>query len=304
MRILMVVVALLAGVLAQAQEPGSSSRPTAPGPLQGDLKARFVGALEQAAAGVDGVVGYVVTDLTSGERVAAHLDGEPFPTASAIKLSILYEMFKQAEAGTLDLDKAAAVNRALLVGGSGVLQYLGTPSLSLRDQATLMIAVSDNSSTNIVIRAVGMERVNTRMAALGLSDIRLRRLMMDAEAVGRGDENVASPASLAKVAELLWRGEGFRPESRTAALGMLRLVTGFIRQAIPSEVPVFSKTGTLDGVRTEAAVVEVKGRPFSLAVMTTYLAREDQGERVIGQMAAESYGYFDRLASGGAYGRK
>jgi len=250
------------------------------------------------------VVGYVVTDLTTGDQVAAHLEREPFPTASAIKLSILYELMTQAEAGKIALDTPAPVNRADLVGGSGVLQHLGTPSLSLRDHATLMIAVSDNSSTNIVIQAVGMENVNARMAALGLPDIRLRRLMMDAAAVKRGDENVASPASLAKMAERLWRGEGLRPESRDAALAMLKLVSGYIRRAIPSAVPVFSKTGTLDGVRTEAAVVAVDGRPFSIAVMTTYLVDEPQGERAIGAMAEAAYAYFDRLAKGGAYGRK
>lgn len=300
------VVVVLAGLRVGAQDPAGPGRAPAPeaGPLQADLKAQFVRALEDIATGVDGVVGYVVTDLTSNERMAARLEREPFPTASAIKLSILYEMFMQAEAGTLALDTPAPVNRADLVGGSGVLQHLGTPSLSLGDHATLMIAVSDNSSTNIVIRAVGMEKVNARMAALGLGDIRLRRLMMDAAAVKRGAENVASPASLARSAELLWRGQGLGPESREAARRMLRLVTGSIRQGVPPGVPVFSKTGSLDAVRTEAGVVAVEGRPFSIAVMTTYLAREDEGARAIREMTAAAYAYFDRLAKGGVYGRR
>ncbi len=174
-----------------------------PGPLQAELTAQLVRTLEKIASGVDGVVGYVVTDLTTQTRVAARLEREPMPTASAIKLSVLYELMKQVEAGTLTLDVPSPVNRAQLVGGSGVLQFLGTPSLSLRDHATLMIMVSDNSSTNIVITAVGMDKVNARMTSLGIGDIRLRRLMMDAAAVKRGDENVASPQSLARIAELL-----------------------------------------------------------------------------------------------------
>jgi beta-lactamase class A len=242
--------------------------------------------------------------LTTKAQVAARLEREAFPTASAIKLAVLYEMLEQAEAGTITLDTPTPVNRAQLVGGSGVLQHLGTPSLSLRDHATLMIAVSDNSSTNIVIQALGMEKVNARMAAVGLGDIRLRRLMMDAAAVKRGDENIASPQSLAKAAELLWRGEGLKPESRETALGMLKLVSGSMREAVPSRVPVFAKTGTLDGVRTEAGVVAVEGRPFSIAVMTTYLKDDTQGGRVIREMTAAAYSYFERLATGGAYGRK
>jgi beta-lactamase class A len=301
-------VTTLVCVLATAVVPVPSrtqAPPTPPaGALQADLASQLVRTLDRAAATLDGVVGYIVTDLTTRERVAARLEHEAFPTASAIKLSVLYEMLKQAEAGTLTLDTPAPVNRSQLVGGSGVLQHLTSPSLSLRDHATLMIMVSDNSSTNIVIQAVGMDKVNARMQALGLGDIRLRRLMMDAAAVKRGEENVASPQSLAKVAELLWRGEGLKPESREAALGMLKLVSGSMRQAVPSRVPVYAKTGSLDGVRTEAGVVAVEGRPFSIAVMTTYLGQDAEGSRVISDMTAAAYAYFDRLAAGGVYGRK
>ena len=302
-----VCVAALVTALATAVVPvpaGTQAAPPPAGPLQAALTSQLVRSLEGTAATLDGVVGYIVTDLTTRERVAARLEHEAFPTASAIKLSVLYEMLKQAEAGTLKLDTPAPVNRSQLVGGSGVLQHLTTPSLSLRDHATLMIMVSDNSSTNIVIQAVGMDKVNARMQALGLGDIRLRRLMMDAAAVKRGDENVASPESLARVSELLWRGEGLKPESREAALGMLKLVSGSIRQAVPSRVPVYAKTGSLDGVRTEAGVVAVDGRPFSIAVMTTYLKDDAEGSRVIRDMTAAAHGYFDRLATGGTYGRK
>jgi beta-lactamase class A len=295
------VIALFATATG-AQSPAPAG-PKA-GALQAELTAQLARALERVATSLDGVVGYVVTDLTNNERVAARLEREVFPTASAIKLSVLYELLKQVEAGTLTLDTPAPVSRTQLVGGSGILQHLTSASLSLRDHATLMMMVSDNSSTNIVIKAVGMDKVNARMAALGLGDIRLRRLMMDAAAVKRGDENIASPQSLAKVAELLWRGEGLKPESRDIALGMLTLVSGSIRAAVPARVPVYSKTGSLDGVRTEAAVVAVDGRPFSIAVMTTYLAQDDQGSRVIGEMTTAAYSHFDRLAASTVYGRK
>src|SRR5690606_28341268 len=208
-----------------------SSRPVdAQGALQAELAAAFARQLEQIATSVDGVVGYLVTDLTSRKPVAARLEAEPFPTASTIKLPILYEMLKQADAGTLPLDTPRPLERTAVAGGSGVLQFLSTPSLSLRDQATLMIILSDNTATNVVINAVGMDKVNNRMAAMGLADIRLRRLMMDAEAVKRGDENVASPASLARVVEWLWKGEGLTPASRDTARTILRLVGGRIRQ--------------------------------------------------------------------------
>jgi beta-lactamase class A len=310
------IVALVAAAMAvqpQGQTPGADPAhgqvqggrtPAAAGPLQADLKAGLVRQLDHLAGSIDGVVGYVVSDLTTNERVAARLEGDAFPTASAIKLSVLYELLKQSESGTLDLDTPRPVDRSTLVGGSGVLRYLGTPSLSLRDHATLMIMVSDNSSTNIVIDAVGMAKVNARMAALGLGDIRLRRLMMDAAAVARGDENVAGPQSLARSAELLWTGEGLSAASRGTALGMLKLVGGAIRRGVPAAVPVYAKTGGLDGVVTEAGVIDVPGRPFSMAVMTTYVADTDESSRAIREMATAAWRYFDRIARGGAYGRK
>ena len=95
-----------------------------------------------------------------------------------------------------------------------------------------------------------------------------------------------------------------KKESRDAGLRILYQVGGQIRNAVPGRVRVASKTGTLDGVRAEAAVVELEGRPFALAAMTTYLRNDADGERAIRDTADAVYSYFDRVASGGSYGRR
>jgi beta-lactamase class A len=296
------LVRLLALIAALPAVAGAQSG--AVGALQDDLKSVLVRTVDASASRLDGVVGWIVTDLTTKEVVTARNERQPFPTASTIKLSILYELLKQAESGRIALDARVPLDRANVVSGSGVLQHLTTPALSLRDHAALMIILSDNTATNVVIDAVGMNRVTERMAALGLSDIRLRRKMMDAAAVARGDENVASPASLAAVAERLWRGDGLSTESRMTAHRILRQVGGQIRNAVPGSVPVLLKTGSLAGVRAEVAVVDVPGRAFSIAVMTTYLARDEDGNRLIGDIASAAWSYFDRLAKGGVHGRR
>ena len=141
------------------------------------------------------------------------------------------------------------------------------PMLSLSDHAALMIILSDNTATNVVIDAVGMANVKARMKALGLGDILLRRKMMDARRVRRGDENVASPASLAQDGRaVLARGGAAAAKAATPGRGFSTRSGGQIRGAVPGRVRVASKTGTLDGVRAEAAVVELEGRPFALAV--------------------------------------
>lgn len=124
---LLAVIAAVAPVVVGAQAPAA-------GPLQADLKSALVRTVEEAAAKLDGVVGWIVTDLTTKEVVTARNERQPFPTASTIKLSILYELLKQGESGTLALDARAPLDRAKVVGGSGVLQHLTTPALSLRDQ--------------------------------------------------------------------------------------------------------------------------------------------------------------------------
>lgn len=274
------------------------------GPFQQDLAKQLHARLEATAARLDGVLGYALVDLTSRERVAARLPDEPFPTASSIKLAILYELLKQAEEGTIALEKPAPLDRRQVVGGSGVLQHLAGPVLSLIDHAALMIIVSDNTSTNVVIDAVGMPNVNARMKSAGLGDIQLRRKMMDAAAARRGDENIASPASLAKSIELIWRGTGLREESRERAVRILREVNGSIRAAVPGRIRVASKTGSLEGVRAEASIVEIPDHPFALAVMTTYLRTDADGERAIREVGDAAFSYFERLAASGAYGRR
>ncbi len=199
--------------------------PTADG-LAIELKAGLERRLQSIARDLDGVLGYAVLDAVSGETILARLPSEGFPTASTIKLAILYEMFKQADEGRLSLDEPILLDRAQVVGGSGVLQHLTRPTLSLRDHAALMIIVSDNSATNILIDAVGTSAINDRMKALGLADLQLRRKMMDTAAARRGEENVSSPSALGQIALKLWRGEGLSQGSRDKAVGILRHVTG------------------------------------------------------------------------------
>src|SRR5882724_4153687 len=89
-------------------------------PLPSALRAGFEQRVREMAARVDGVVGYAIVDLTTGDRIG-HLERETFPTASAIKLAIVYELFKQAEEQRIDLDEKITLDRRQAVGGTGVL---------------------------------------------------------------------------------------------------------------------------------------------------------------------------------------
>jgi beta-lactamase class A len=149
-----------------------------------------------------------------------------------------------------------------------------------------------------------MDAVNRRMAALGTTTFTLQRRMMDEAAAAAGAENLSSAADLVLVMDAIRRGEGLTPTSRDAALEILRRPNPTaLRAAVPDEVAVASKPGGLDGVRTEVAFVDVKGRPYVMAVMTSFLADEADGSRAITDVSREAYRYFNRLARAGREGR-
>lgn len=267
------------------------------------LRARFAADLEATAEKADGVVGYVVIDIETGERFS-RLDATPFPTASTIKLAVLYELLKQADEGRVAFDTVTPMDRSRAVPG-GLLYELTTPSLSPRDLAVAMILQSDNTATNVLIDRVGMSAVNQRMASLGLPGIQLRRHMIDLEAARRGLENVATPADLAGLMLVFHRGDGLSASSRSRADEILRKFKRTpIRSGVPREVVVASKNGELEGVRAEAGIVHVPGRPYVLVAMGTYLNEDRAPARPLEELAQACYGYFSRRATVSDYGRQ
>lgn len=290
------LVALLATTasVATAQEPSA---------LADVLRTKFAADLETIARQADGVVGYVVLDVESGDRFA-RLDLTAFPTASTIKLAILYELLKQADEGRVAIDVLTPLDRSRAVPG-GLLFELGTPSLSPRDLAVAMILESDNTATNVLIDRLGMPAVNQRMAAMGLSGIVLRRHMIDRDAALRGEENTATPADLARLVLAFHRGEGLSAESKANGLAILqKFKTTPIRTGVASGVAVASKSGELEGVRTEAGIVYVPGRPYVFVAMGTFLPDQAQPSRPLEQLARTSYEYFSRRATASQYGRQ
>ena len=285
-----VLLSLAAGATAQESKTDELARA---------LSAR----LDEIAAKVDGSVAYLVVDVTSGRRFARRAD-EPFPTASAIKIGILYELFVQVDAGREVLDNPEPLPAASRAGGSGIINRLHSPVLSLRDHALLMILLSDNTSTNVLIDRLGAEAITARMRALGASSYSLRRRMLDTEAAARGDENVASASDLVVVMDAIRTGRGLQPASQAEAIRILREYGATsVRAGVPSGVPVATKPGGLEGVQTEVSWVDLKGRPYLFCVMASFLADERAAGTSMTEMSKAAYEYFARLARAGTEGR-
>jgi len=260
--------------------------------------------VQATAARLDGVLGVYVEDLGRGAVVELRAD-EAFPTASSIKPAVLYELFRQADEGRLDLNELTRPPLPRVAGG-GVLESLGGQlSLTWRDLGLLMMIYSDNEATNLLIRKVGMDAVNRRLDALALPRTRLRRLMMDLDAARRGDENVATPRELARLASLVARGEGLSAERAKDLLAVATVPAkgSPFRRGLPEGVRAIAKPGSLEGVRCEMAWVDIPGRPYAATIMASYLAQERDGEDAIAALSAAIFSTFDRLARSSEHGR-
>jgi beta-lactamase class A len=248
------------------------------------------------AGRVRGSFGLAVVDLTNGETFLIN-EEKVFPQASAIKIPLLMEVYKQEREGKFKFTDIRRVKKTEHTAGSGILRELGdaTVEMNLHDLCVLMILVSDNTATNMLIDLVGMERVNQTMQGLGLTQTRLRRRMMDLDAITRGNENVSTPAEAARIMQLLYRGEFISREVCDGILAILtKAKTSAVAAGLPAGTPVASKPGGINGVVTEWAIVLLDGRPYIMIAMETYNPPEE-ASTTIKEISAELYRYFKRL---------
>jgi beta-lactamase class A len=254
---------------------------------------------------LDGVMGVAIEDLTSGQTFLLR-GNDVFPQASSIKTALLAELYHQAQTGQLKLTDPYTVQASDLVPDSSIMGGLtpGVTRVTLRDLATMVVAVSDNSATNVLIDKVGMDSVNTLMDSLGLTHTRLRRKMMDLRAAAEGGENVSTPSEMMTLLERLYHGKVLNKELTDDFFTVLSThKSSFLPRDLPEDLKIANKPGELEGVRTDSGVVFVQSRPYVICVMTTYLRHERDGEDAIGKISAQTYRMFDRIARASEYGR-
>lgn len=269
------------------------------------LRSKLDKELRRIADSFAGVMGLQFVDLSDDTRSGVN-EQMLFPQGSAIKIAVLIELFRQAESRPALLRERQRVTGLTRTGGSGILEHFveGSSELANEDLAVLMIALSDNTATNLLIDALGMDAVNQTMAALGATHTKLRRKMIDPEASARGDENLSTPREAAELMIRIARCQlPVSPESCQRIRRILELPKRHpVRRAVPSDIRVAAKPGGIAGVYTIWAIVELPDRPFVLTAMTNYGAGD--GSQAIERAAAAAYDYAFRLARATAYGTR
>lgn len=222
-----------------------------------------------------GTLGVAAVNLSAGERVD-YQSAAAFPPASTIKLPVLYEVFRGACEGRWRLDHRMTLTAANRVEGSGVLLDLKEGlQLSVWETATLMIVVSDNTATNMLIDLCGIEAVNRSMLELGLSGIQLNRkigMMMD-KPLGS-----ATPADMAALMQQIAEKRVLDPRACTDMLDIMsrQKYKEFTDRYIPETdseegnptVRIASKGGWVRGVRNDVAVVWAPRASYVLSMFS------------------------------------
>ncbi|MFC5732509.1 serine hydrolase [Cytobacillus gottheilii] len=182
-----------------------------------------------------------------------------YPAASTIKIPILLEALRQAESGEIDLKQSISISPAHITGGAGILQSLYHPTeMKLVDLLSLMIVVSDNSATNIIIDLLGQNQIKQCINIMNLQETKLQRKMMDFEAGRRGFENTTSAYDLGICLKFLTEDGLLNEESRALGLEIMgrQQFRKLAYSVTSSKIAVYGKTGELPGVSHDCVILK------------------------------------------------
>ena len=292
----------------------------------------FEAAMAGFFGGLSGPVGVMAREIGGGDRVLTWNHTEAFPTASTLKVPLLYELFRQAEAGTVDLTERITLRHGDRTPGSGVLQHLDDGlAPTLRDLAELMIIVSDNWATDILFDRLGKDRVATTLRDLGLTTTHLpltiRELFAALTGVDPTDpavtygvlrqslkdyepgpdnvglaldarNDVSTPADMVRLLTLIEQGHGISRDGRDRMIEMLRHqnFTAIIPHRLPTDqrIEVAHKTGSLRGIKNDVGLVHSPKVTYAIALMSR---GQDDIPEVVDRMARASRWVWDALSA-------
>lgn len=238
--------------------------------------------LEAMSRAYPGHVALYATNLGTGAMVAIDAD-RPVPTASVIKVSLMMEAFRQVKSGRMSLTQPLTLTRANQVEGSGILRIL-TPGerLSLRDTIALMMTLSDNTATNMVIDAVGLKPTNAFLAHIGMRNTYFYKKVFlppvgpepaDQKQFGLGK---TTAREMGELLERIYRCDLGNRSLCRAMINIMRdqqdreMIPRYLNDADASDglSPIADKVGELDAVRNDVALVYTRSGPVVISIFT------------------------------------
>ncbi len=246
----------------------------------------FEAEIRKLEKSIGGRMGVMAKNLNTGEVLQYRAD-EKFPSASVIKVPVMVEYFYQVNEGKLKPTQKVVLADSNKWGGSGLFQYFSeTTYQQIIDAVMMMITISDNTATNMVIDALGethrakLNAVNNRMQALGLKSTRLLNKLMSWETKTDSPESiiygvgVTTPADMVLLFEKMARGELVDSTASAAMIDILEkqqyndLIPRFLPFETTPELTVAHKTGSVTGVQNDAGLVFSSEADFAIAIFT------------------------------------
>ncbi len=245
----------------------------------------LVATIEQSSGGT---VGMAVS--VPGQEAWSHNGQRQFKAASTVKIPLMAEIYRQIDRGERTLDEPHRLTAADKAAGSGVLLHLHDGiEVTLEDLIYLMISISDNTATNMLIDFAGMGAVNTTMRELGMVDSTLARKMKGRPAIEGEQENLATPEDYVAAVEAILDGRAASTSSCEAMTAMLTRQQNARRIAryLPEREDVRwgSKTGSIKGVTNDVGFVETPAGRMVIAIFCEGFPDQHDGEFAIGELS-------------------
>jgi D-alanyl-D-alanine carboxypeptidase (penicillin-binding protein 5/6)/beta-lactamase class A len=254
-----------------------------------------------------GKVSVALKHLRTGESFELNAD-EPMPTASLIKLAVMIEVYQQVAEGKIKLSDPVTLHQEDKVPGSGVLTEHFSPGLTfpLRDAVNLMITVSDNTATNLVLDKIGIAATGVRMKAWGFPNTKINAksfrgstTSINPEGTKRFGLGSTTAREMVSILEKLENRQLVNPEACEEMLAVLRKCDDDDKfpRFLPKGVTVAHKTGSVNAARTDAGILYLPSGPVALCVLTDKNAdqrwvADNEGNVFCAHVAKEVCDYF------------
>lgn len=231
-------------------------------------------------------VGVAIRNLDTGETFTHNADHD-FPSASTIKILILAGLAEAVANNKLNLDDTLPASADIRLGGSGVLNWLDAKlELTLRDHAWLMTAISDNSSSNVLMNAVGIPEINELGAKLNVGKTVMGRNFMDRNIPKGPSKNRATAEGLVNILAAIWADDIATPElckwMRTCMADQQHVDR--LARHLPNDITYSGKTGTIEGINHDCGVLEGPNGRIAVAVLTQDFENPYDADRFIGRI--------------------
>ena len=211
----------------------------------------------QRLGALPGDIGFYYKDLRTGERLG-HRENDMFQAASVIKLPIYAVVMKLWAEGKLALSEKIVCRDEDKLPPCGALYFFtGDVEVDINTLCGLMITISGNTATNLLIKHLGLDFLNEQFKEIGLKDTHLERLLFDAEGSARGLENRIVPAEMGDLLERIYRHSFINEEvsCRMEKVLLEQQINHKIPGYLPEGTPVAHKTGEDDGITNDVGVV-------------------------------------------------